>query len=79
MRIAADGRWFHQGGEITPSGHGPRIFHRCCDIEDDGGYWLVTPHERLSIVVEDAPFIAVEMQSEGEGETTHTGLSSEHR
>jgi hypothetical protein len=31
-------------------------------IEPDGSYWLVTPQEKLSIEVEDVPFIAVEMQ-----------------
>jgi hypothetical protein len=28
---------------------------------------LVTPVEKLAIVVEDAPFVAVELKSEGEG------------
>lgn len=68
MRIAADGRWYHQGGEITRPAM-VRAFSSLLRIEENGGYSLVTPHERLSIVVEDAPFIAVEMQSEGEGET----------
>jgi hypothetical protein len=36
--------------------------------EPDGGFVLVTPVEKLSIEVEDAPFVAVEVKSEGEGE-----------
>jgi uncharacterized protein len=68
MRIAADGRWYHQGGEITRPAM-IRAFSSLLRREADGGYSLVTPHERLSIIVEDAPFIAVEMQSEGERET----------
>ena len=35
--------------------------------EADGGHVLVTPVEKLSIAVDDAPFVAVEMESEGEG------------
>ncbi len=68
MRIAADGKWFHQGGEITRSAM-IRAFSSLLRREAGGSHWLVTPHEKLSIEVEDAPFIAVEMQSEGRGET----------
>jgi uncharacterized protein len=64
MRIAADGRWFHQGGEIRRPAM-VRAFSSLLRRDDDGGYWLVTPHEKLSIIVEDAPFIAVELRSEG--------------
>jgi uncharacterized protein len=65
MRIAADGRWYHQGGEITR----PAMVRAFSTLlrNDRDGYWLVTPQEKLSIEVEDAPFIAVEMQSEGKG------------
>jgi hypothetical protein len=68
MRIAADGRWYHQGGEITRPAM-VRAFSSLLRREADSGYSLVTPQERLLIEVEDAPFIAVEMQSEGERET----------
>jgi uncharacterized protein len=66
MRIAADGRWYHQGGEITRPAM-VRAFSSLLRRESDGSHSLVTPYERLSIIVEDAPFMAVEMQSEGEG------------
>jgi hypothetical protein len=36
--------------------------------KDPERYVLVTPVERVGIVVEDAPFLAVEMAVEGEGE-----------
>jgi hypothetical protein len=35
--------------------------------EPDGGFVLVTPVEKLTIEVEDAPFVAVELKSDGEG------------
>src|SRR4029077_16319620 len=66
MRIARDGTWFHQGSPIG----GPamvRLFSTILRREPDGGFVLVTPAEKLDIQVEDAPFVAVELKSEGEG------------
>jgi hypothetical protein len=67
MLITADGRWFHQGGEIRRPAM-VRAFSSLLRREADGNYHLVTPQERLSITVEDAPFIAVECQREGAGQ-----------
>ncbi len=67
MRITADGRWFHQDGEITRPAM-IRAFASLLRREDDGSHWLVTLHEKLSIKVEDAPLLAVEVRSEGEGQ-----------
>ncbi|UAJ09300.1 DUF1285 domain-containing protein [Glacieibacterium megasporae] len=66
MRIAADGTWFHGG---TPIGRPElvRLFSTILRREADGGYVLVTPGEKLDIVVDDAPFVAVAVTSEGEG------------
>jgi hypothetical protein len=44
-----------------------RAFSSLLRRDADGQHWLVTPQQKLSIIVEDAPFIAVELQSEGEG------------
>lgn len=66
MQITADGRWFHDGGEITRAAM-IRAFSTLLRREEDGSHWLVTPYEKQSIVVEDAPFVAVELRSEGEG------------
>jgi uncharacterized protein len=73
MQIMADGRWFHQGGEIKRPAM-VRAFSSLLRREDDGSYWLVTPQEKLSIIVDDAPFIAVEMQSEGAGKERKLGF-----
>jgi uncharacterized protein len=66
MRIAADGRWFHQGGEIKRAAM-VRAFSSLLRVID-GQHFLVTPQEKLTIEIEDAPFVAVELRSEGEGE-----------
>lgn len=64
--IRADGRWFHEGGEITRPAM-VRLFSRILRREADGSHVLVTPAEKLAITVEDAAFVAVEMKREGEG------------
>lgn len=66
MRIARDGTWYHQGSPIGRETM-VRLFSSILRREPDGQYVLVTPAEKLDIDVEDAPFIAVELRSEGEG------------
>jgi len=67
MRIARDGTWFHQGAPIGRPAM-VQLFSTILRREPDGGFVLVTPVEKLAIEVEDAPFLAVELKSEGEGE-----------
>lgn len=66
MRIARDGRWYYMG---TPINRLPmvKLFAGILRREPDDSYVLVTPVEKVGIRVDDAPFLAVEMQSEGEG------------
>jgi hypothetical protein len=66
MRIAADGTWFYSG---SPIGRAPLVQLFASILRrDDDRYVLVTPVERVGIRVDDAPFLAVEMFVEGEGE-----------
>ncbi|RYD39817.1 MAG: DUF1285 domain-containing protein, partial [Sphingomonadales bacterium] len=67
MEIRADGSWFHEGGRINRPAM-VKLFSTILRREADGGHVLVTPAEKLRIVVDDTPFRAVEMKSEGEGE-----------
>ena len=66
MRIARDGTWYHEGSPISRPAM-VRLFASVLRREADGGYVLVTPVEKLAIAVEDAPFVAVEVKSEGSG------------
>ncbi|HWW64433.1 MAG TPA: DUF1285 domain-containing protein [Sphingomonadaceae bacterium] len=66
MRIARDGRWYHEGAPIDRAAM-VRLFSTLLRREADGSHVLVTPVEKLTIAVEDTPFIAIEMKSEGEG------------
>lgn len=66
MRIAADGTWFYLG---TPIGRPALVKLFSSVLRRDGDdYFLVTPVEKVGIVVEDAPFQAVEMEVAGEGD-----------
>jgi hypothetical protein len=65
IRIAKDGTWFHQGSPIGRK-ELVRLFSTILRKDDDG-FHLVTPAEKMRIKVDDAPFIAVLMRSEGEG------------
>ena len=66
MRIAADGTWHYMGTPINR----PALVKLFSTVlrKDPERYVLVTPVERVGIEVEDAPFLAVEMAVEGEGE-----------
>lgn len=66
MRIARDGTWFYHGSPISRL---PlvKLFASVLRREPDGTYWLVTPAERGPVRVEDAPFLAVEVNRRGEG------------
>ncbi|WP_168453743.1 DUF1285 domain-containing protein [Sphingopyxis microcysteis] len=67
MEIRADGSWFHEGGRINRPAM-VKLFSTILRREADGSHVLVTPAEKLTIAIEDTPFRAVEMKSEGEGE-----------
>ena len=62
MRIATDGTWFYLK---TPIGRPAlvKLFASVLKREGDK-YFLVTPVEKCGIVVEDAPFLAVELSAE---------------
>jgi len=60
MKIDADGTWYYQG---TPIGRPAlvRLFASVLKREGDK-YFLVTPVEKVGLVVVDAPFLAVELK-----------------
>jgi hypothetical protein len=66
IRIARDGTWFYLG---TPIGRPAlvRLFSTILKREGDR-HFLVTPVEKVGIRVDDAPFLAVEMRRDGEGQ-----------
>ena len=59
MRIAADGSWFYQGSKIERQPM-VKLFSTILKKES-GNYFLITPVEKFRIQVDDAPFIAIEV------------------
>lgn len=62
--IKPDGRWVHEGATISREAL-VRLFSTVLRKDPDGIY-LVTPVEKLKITVEDAPFVAVRVDRDGD-------------
>ncbi|TNC52539.1 DUF1285 domain-containing protein [Rubellimicrobium rubrum] len=75
MRIARDGTWFYLG---TPIGRPAmvRLFSTILRLDPDG-YVLVTPVEKVGITVDDAPFVAVDVDVQGDDLTFRTNVDEE--
>jgi len=67
IRIDRQGDWYYRGSKIERK----RMVALFSTIlwREDNSYFLKTPHEKLKIEVEIAPFIAVLMAVAGEGES----------
>ena len=73
MRIARDGTWFYGGTPIAR----PALVRLFASVlrRDADRFVLVTPVEKLGITVEDAPFLAVELDGDpGTGLRLRTNL-----
>ena len=66
IEILADGSWRHEGVRMTRESL-VRLFASILRKDDDGATYLVTPAEKVSVKVVDAPFLAVRADREGEG------------
>jgi uncharacterized protein len=65
--IRRDGTWLYRGTPINRK-ELVCLFASVLRREEDGSWWLQTPAERGRIEVEDAPFVAVELDWAGEGQ-----------
>ena len=65
MQIKADGRWFHDNGEIKRPAM-IRAFASLLRRDAGGQHWLVTPQETQSIKVDDAACVAVAVVRQGD-------------
>ncbi len=64
MEIRRDGTWFYNGTPINRP-EMVRLFSTILKREDDK-YFLVTPVEKVGIRVQDAPFIAIDVDFDAE-------------
>ncbi len=65
IRIARDGTWYHEGSAIQRTAM-VQLFSTILRRDGDA-YYLVTPVEKLAISVDDAPFLAIAVNRDGEG------------
>ncbi len=70
--IKRDGSWLYRGSPINRK-ELVCLFASVLRREENGSWWLQTPAERGRIEVEDAPFVAVELDWTGDGR--HQALS----
>ena len=72
MRIARDGTWFYMGTPIAR----PALVKLFSTIlrRDGDDYVLVTPVEKVGITVDDAPFVAVDVDRVGDGFVFETNV-----
>ncbi len=68
MRIDRNGTWYYRGSPIGRLAL-VKLFSTVLRRDDQGLHWLTTPVENGRIEVEDAAFIAVELMTEGQGQT----------
>lgn len=73
MRIDRDGRWYYHGSPIDRK-ELVCLFAQTLRRAGDGSYWLVTPVEAAQVIVDDAPFVAVEAYLGGEGQNRTISL-----
>jgi len=66
LKICADGTWVYRDSPIRREGL-IKLFASVLSKDVDGRTYLVTPAEKVDVDVEDAPFLAVEMEVHGSG------------
>jgi len=73
--IKRDGRWLHEGAQINREAL-VRLFSTVLRKDPDG-FHLVTPVEKMRITVEDAPFIAIRVDRDGDALRFTTNVGDE--
>jgi hypothetical protein len=66
LRIRADGVWLYRDSPIGRTAL-VKLFASVLRKDVDGRHYLVTPAEKIDVAVDDAPFLAVEMEVRGAG------------
>src|SRR5687767_12894095 len=66
LRIRSDGVWLYRDSPIGRPAL-VKLFASVLRKDADGRHYLVTPVEKIDVSVDDAPFLAVEMEVHGRG------------
>jgi hypothetical protein len=63
IRVKRDGSWWYLGTPIKRE-RLVKLFASVLRLDADGRHYLVTPAEKIGIIVDDAPFVAVDFKVE---------------
>ena len=66
LKIARDGTWSYRDSPIGRIAM-VKLFASVLRRDVDGRHYVVTPVEKIDVAVEDAPFVAIEMEVQGVG------------
>ncbi len=66
LAIRSDGTWTYRDSPIQRPAM-VKLFASVLRCDGDGRHYLVTPVEKFDVAVEDAPFLAVELEVRGKG------------
>ena len=66
LKIRRDGTWLYRDSPIRRPAL-VKLFAGVLRKDEDARTYLVTPAEKVDVEVEDAPFLAVEMEASGAG------------
>src|SRR5262245_17825226 len=66
LRIRSDGVWLYRDSPIGRPAL-VKLFAGVLRKDADGRHYLVTPAGKIDVAVDDAPFLAVEMEARGSG------------
>jgi hypothetical protein len=66
LKIRRDGVWLYRDSPIGRASL-VKLFASILRKDSDGKTYLVTPAEKVDVAIEDAPFLAVELATEGSG------------
>ncbi len=67
FKIIKDGTWYHGGAEIKRAALAKLFSDRALKIDEEGRYWLQTPHEKYEVEVEDVPYIITDYTKDQQG------------
>lgn len=75
IEILRDGSWRHEGVRMTRESL-VRLFASILRKDEDGITYLVTPVEKVTVKVEDAPFLGVRVDRDGAGRDQTIALTT---
>lgn len=75
LEIRADGSWWHQGTQFTRDKL-VKLFASILRKDEDGRTYVVTPHEKVLVHVDDAPFLGIRVDEVSEDDQKFVAITT---